>query len=932
MPIYEGMSGNLARGQTATAVMGQAPLAPAQDWRDEALARMHTEMKASAGDTDAQRELELQLMREQLEESKNLTRVIKSDSVATPKAEAISTPSPAQRQGLAKRLTGRAWGSVQSAVTGKNPQLEAAREQMIDVQHQWKLTAKLVQDNRVELEKRAETDANIANLLKTVDVSLEDQQNVYEKFLDRQEVSIEEAHRIHSSLNSTTDLLSHIDTQLEVNVQSMMTEYQNSIMNQKLSDNQRAKLVADAVKMATQAGVSSDALDELTDITKKKINFDEVSSLNIADLLGKINNQSADKTLTASSQQLNKQFDSMLLTQGELTSAMKASAGAGKSLEQRLLDSPQLLSSGQDVKTSMIEHLTSSMGLGFLTSTGITDMIAEKISPIGMAKGIGKGISKLRGKKGEGETDPAQEGRETRRELREEKKEDRELREDRILKPTLAKRKAALTQSLKQGAGAVVGKVGGVAGIPGAQKLADYMMKAPKVGAVKPSPADEKLKEVADHLEAATRRGEESAVELEKDTDRREKQVATLLEHQEDMLEGQEDIVKATEGIETGGGRGGIMGMLGGLLSRRRGKLGMLGSLLTGGMGMPMMGGGMGMPGMRGGGKGIGKLLRKIPGGRMLGAVAGGGLMKKGGGLLSKIGGKGLAKVAGKGVGKSLLKKIPLVGLLAGGAFAASRAMKGDFTGAMGELASGAASTIPGVGTAASVAIDAALAGKDMMAEGKAETPEAAIPATEMPLPGISKQLKSVVGEPIPVGAPSERELYRAEITDDGKTSSVTIPVMKRGDDDSISEMRRTLRLAESKARAYFDDKGIKGSIKITLLDTPKETPYKRQKGKVAGGEAELGLASVPAQAGGAVAGGKIGSVPATVPETTGGTPAVSRAKTDPGIASALARLSQAATGGPTATQQRSSSQGTPTRRTHIDDYGIAFVNSVIFS
>ena len=42
------------------------------------------------------------------------------------------------------------------------------------------------------------------------------------------------------------------------------------------------------------------------------------------------------------------------------------------------------------------------------------------------------------------------------------------------------------------------------------------------------------------------------------------------------------------------------------------------------------------------------------------------------------------------------------------------RAMAGDFSGAAMELASGAASTIPGLGTAASVGIDAALIAKDV--------------------------------------------------------------------------------------------------------------------------------------------------------------------------------------------------------------------------
>ena len=75
--------------------------------------------------------------------------------------------------------------------------------------------------------------------------------------------------------------------------------------------------------------------------------------------------------------------------------------------------------------------------------------------------------------------------------------------------------------------------------------------------------------------------------------------------------------------------------------------------------------------------------------------------------------GKETGKAVAKGVGKSLLKKIPVIGAVAGLAYGASRAMSGDFAGAGMEVASGLAGTIPGVGTAASVGIDAALAAKD---------------------------------------------------------------------------------------------------------------------------------------------------------------------------------------------------------------------------
>jgi hypothetical protein len=77
-----------------------------------------------------------------------------------------------------------------------------------------------------------------------------------------------------------------------------------------------------------------------------------------------------------------------------------------------------------------------------------------------------------------------------------------------------------------------------------------------------------------------------------------------------------------------------------------------------------------------------------------------------------------VAKTAGKDVGKagakSLLKKVPGVGLIAGLLFGANRLMDGDMLGAAGEVASGAASTLPGIGTAASAAIDAGLLARDV--------------------------------------------------------------------------------------------------------------------------------------------------------------------------------------------------------------------------
>ena len=90
-------------------------------------------------------------------------------------------------------------------------------------------------------------------------------------------------------------------------------------------------------------------------------------------------------------------------------------------------------------------------------------------------------------------------------------------------------------------------------------------------------------------------------------------------------------------------------------------------------------------------------------------------LLKKGSKkIATKLGGKAVAKVGAKALGKGLLKKIPFVGPGAGLLFAGQRLMAGDFKGAALEAMSGAASMIPGAGTAISIGLDATLAAKDM--------------------------------------------------------------------------------------------------------------------------------------------------------------------------------------------------------------------------
>ena len=97
-------------------------------------------------------------------------------------------------------------------------------------------------------------------------------------------------------------------------------------------------------------------------------------------------------------------------------------------------------------------------------------------------------------------------------------------------------------------------------------------------------------------------------------------------------------------------------------------------------------------------------------------AKSAGSVVKSGVSVAASTTGSVAKTVAGgmAGVGaKTALKKIPVIGALAGLGFGVSRLIGGDVSGAGMEVLSGLASIVPGIGTAASLGIDAALIAKD---------------------------------------------------------------------------------------------------------------------------------------------------------------------------------------------------------------------------
>ena len=155
---------------------------------------------------------------------------------------------------------------------------------------------------------------------------------------------------------------------------------------------------------------------------------------------------------------------------------------------------------------------------------------------------------------------------------------------------------------------------------------------------------------------------------------------------------------------------------------------------------------------------------------------------------------------AAKGVGKMLGKAIPGVGLAFGAADAYNRAKKGDWLGAGMAGASGLASLVPGIGTAASLGLDAANLARDYK-HGEFGGADAAVP------PGGDAKVFAMQNELIKKGAKIKADGKMGPMTQAAmKQYGVTMPAAESAA-ESIVRLRNRLEMLEAMStldKEYF--------------------------------------------------------------------------------------------------------------------------------
>jgi len=154
------------------------------------------------------------------------------------------------------------------------------------------------------------------------------------------------------------------------------------------------------------------------------------------------------------------------------------------------------------------------------------------------------------------------------------------------------------------------------------------------------------------------------------------------------------------------------------------------------------------------------------------------------------------AKAVGKFGAKAVGKYLPIAGLGIGLYGAGERAMAGDWPGAGAEALSGAASTFPGYGTAASMAIDGALLTRDLTKD----QPVAAKPSNFPVKPTVptSTAPSPAAGVPVPSRLPAPKSStptitpnVNAPTNNTATNSSVTPKPVVPSTQIKVSELRR---------------------------------------------------------------------------------------------------------------------------------------------
>ena len=316
-----------------------------------------------------------------------------------------SASNPQQRPNLsgAKAVAKDAKGFFGGQSSAEKKANEDLRKTFANTGRQLSFTQRLLQDNLKSLEELATTNDAVAEALKK---QLSEQEfekliAINEKIVSGQEVSAKEGQFFTKTLDKFGGAIDSIGVSLEASLQDVVATLGETALDENVGIEDRRKALQELIDVASknlaENEQDSEALEALKQIQIDQLNFTEDQNDQLRLLLADLGDDTTDIKVAGTLQNLNNQFDSLILTNEELNRTLE---GGVEGLDAESIR--DALNSGiqSTAGKGLAGFLLSAIGLGGLEE--LAPAVGGLVGGAGkLATGVFSGIGKLfKGKAG----------------------------------------------------------------------------------------------------------------------------------------------------------------------------------------------------------------------------------------------------------------------------------------------------------------------------------------------------------------------------------------------------------------------------------------------------------------------------------------------------------------------------------------------------
>jgi len=227
--------------------------------------------------------------------------------------------------------------------------LEKYHKMLVDVVIQTRQTASILSANEERLKRLAiQGDTQAQQILKLTE-RIREVNSTFEKILEREKVSKEEAEELVTVLEQFTGALEGFDKTLEVNLSDLLNQYKELLRDERIAEETRKEIVEEVKRLVEETKLTTDSAKAIVTATSDE--FERVA-LALEDLAQDV----TQEKIYASLRELNRKFDTSVLENRELRELLESQVEETKSFKEAFLEHPELFSVGREVGRGLLTY------------------------------------------------------------------------------------------------------------------------------------------------------------------------------------------------------------------------------------------------------------------------------------------------------------------------------------------------------------------------------------------------------------------------------------------------------------------------------------------------------------------------------------------------------------------------------------------------